>query len=69
DILDMGAKLNIIEKSGTWYSYDGIRIGQGREAGRAFLMEHIDKAFEIEDKILRQYGLKGHEKAPQKKEV
>jgi recombination protein RecA len=69
DILDMGAKLNIIEKSGTWYSYDGVRIGQGREAGRAFLMEHNDKAFEIEDKILRQYGLKGHEKAPQKKEV
>ncbi|MEE9591264.1 MAG: recombinase RecA [Thermodesulfobacteriota bacterium] len=69
DILDMGAKLNIIEKSGTWYSYDGIRIGQGREAGRAFLMEHNDKAFEIEDKILHQYGLKGHEKATQKKEV
>jgi recombination protein RecA len=69
DILDMGAKLDIIEKSGTWYSYNGIRMGQGREAGRAFIMEHSDKALEIENKILQQCGLKGHEKAPQKKEA
>jgi recombination protein RecA len=69
DILDMGTKLNIIEKSGTWYSYNGIRIGQGREAGRTFLVEHSDKASEIEDKILHQYGFKGHKKAPQKKEA
>ncbi len=58
DILDLGANTNIVEKSGSWFSYGGERLGQGREAARAFLKEHADKAVEIERKILEHFGIK-----------
>ncbi len=58
DILDLGANANIVEKSGSWFSYDGERLGQGKEAARNFLKEHPQVALEIEKKILKHYGIK-----------
>jgi len=58
DVLDMAAGLNIIEKSGAWYSYQGERMGQGRENVKAFLKEHLDISTTIERKVLQAYGLK-----------
>jgi recombination protein RecA len=58
DILDMAAGLNIIEKSGAWYSYQGERMGQGRENVKAFLKEHPDISAAIERNVLQAYGLK-----------
>ncbi|MEK7713638.1 MAG: DNA recombination/repair protein RecA, partial [Deltaproteobacteria bacterium] len=57
DILDMGSDLNIVEKSGAWYSYKGERIGQGRENVKAYLKEHPEMASDIEGRILDHYGL------------
>ncbi len=51
-IVDIGANLNIINKSGAWFSYNGDRIGQGRENAKNFLMENPEIAKEIEDKIM-----------------
>lgn len=50
-ILDIGADLNIVNKSGAWYSYENERLGQGRENVKEFLKEHPDLAKEIEQKI------------------
>ena len=58
DILDLGSAVDIVEKSGSWFSYGGERLGQGREAARAFLREHPETAAEIERKILQHYGIK-----------
>ena len=58
DVLDMAAGLNIIEKSGAWYSYQGERMGQGRENVKAVLKEHLDISTTIERKVLQAYGLK-----------
>ena len=51
EIVDLGVKQNIIEKSGAWYSYKGERIGQGKENARDFLIEHKDIAADIEKRI------------------
>jgi recombination protein RecA len=51
EIIDLGAKHNIIEKSGSWYSYAGDRIGQGKENVREFLIANPDTAAEIEQKL------------------
>jgi recombination protein RecA len=58
DILDMATGLGIVDKSGAWYSYEGERLGQGRENVKAFLQEHMDLCGEIEDKVRESYGLK-----------
>ncbi|MCU0882403.1 MAG: recombinase RecA [Hyphomonadaceae bacterium] len=57
ELIDLGVKANIIEKSGAWYSYDSQRIGQGKENARLFLKGNPDMAAEIEDKIRRNAGL------------
>jgi recombination protein RecA len=57
EILDLGVKAEIVEKSGSWYSYDSVRIGQGREQAKIFLKEHPDMAKEIETKILANAGV------------
>ncbi|WP_274706749.1 recombinase RecA [Sneathiella marina] len=57
EILDLGVKAEIVEKSGSWYSYDSVRIGQGREQAKSFLKEHPDMAKEIETKILANAGV------------
>ncbi len=56
-IIDIGSEMNIIEKSGAWYSYKGDRLGQGRENVKEFLKEHSDIAGEIELKIRETLGL------------
>ncbi|MEJ2521159.1 MAG: hypothetical protein P8Y91_12595 [Desulfuromonadales bacterium] len=58
DLVDLGVNCNIIEKSGSWFSYGEERIGQGRENAKQFLSEHPETAAEIEAKILVHYGLK-----------
>ncbi len=58
ELLDLGVAQDIVEKSGSWYSYEGDRIGQGRENVRAFLKENPDIAKKIEDAILEKSGLK-----------
>ena len=50
-IVDIGADLDILDKSGAWYSYSGTRLGQGRENVKEFLKQNKDVAAEIEAKI------------------
>ncbi len=57
DMLDLGVKKNIVDKSGSWYSYSGERLGQGRDASKEFLKTHTDMKEEIQGKILEAYGL------------
>jgi len=57
DIVDLGADSGIIEKSGAWYSYNGERIGQGRENAKQFLKENPEMARAVEEKILEHFGL------------
>ncbi|MDY6934047.1 MAG: recombinase RecA [Spirochaetota bacterium] len=56
-ILDLGTKYEIIKKTGTWYSYDDERMGQGRENSKKYLLDHPDIAVEIERKIKVHTGL------------
>src|SRR5437868_8187059 len=56
EILDLGVKAGIVEKSGSWYSYDGSRIGQGREAAKTFLTQNADIADKIEQAIRANAG-------------
>jgi recombination protein RecA len=51
EILDLGVKANIVEKSGAWFSYDSVRLGQGRENSKTFLKENPDMALRIEAAI------------------
>ncbi len=51
ELIDLGAELDIVEKSGSWFSYNGERIGQGRDKAKIFLEENPEIAAEIEHKI------------------
>lgn len=57
DILDLAVKKDIVDRSGAWYSYEGTKIGQGRENAKQFLTEHIDICEEIEKKVRMAHGL------------
>lgn len=59
EIVDIGSELDIIQKSGSWYSYNDIRIGQGRENAKLYLKENPDIRNEISQKIREHYGLDG----------
>ena len=59
DLLDLGAEVGVVEKSGAWFSCGEVRLGQGREAARAFLEENKDLADEIYTKILSAKGVLG----------
>jgi recombination protein RecA len=59
ELLDLGVKANIVEKSGSWFSYDGQRIGQGRETAKTFLAENKDIAEKIEAAIRQNSGVLG----------
>ena len=59
EIIDLGSDLDIVEKSGSWYSYNGERLGQGRENAKLFLKENPDIRLEIQGKIREHYGLDG----------
>lgn len=56
-ILDIASDLDIVQKSGAWYSYDGDRMGQGRENAKQFLKENEGVSTEIDRKIREHYGL------------
>ena len=56
EIIDLGVKANVIEKSGAWFAYNGEKLGQGRENAKTFLREHPEIALEIENKIKADSG-------------
>jgi len=57
ELVDLGSELGIIEKSGAWYSFDGERIGQGRDNAKAFLKENPDKLVKIDQELRKLLGL------------
>jgi recombination protein RecA len=57
DLIDQGVERNIIEKSGTWFSYGGERLGQGRENAKTFLKQNKEMAAQIEARLRKEMGL------------
>jgi recombination protein RecA len=57
ELIDLGVKAGVVEKSGAWFSYDSQRIGQGRENAKAFLKGNLDMAAKIEAAIRQNAGL------------
>jgi len=57
EIIDMGSEIDVVEKSGAWYAYNGEKIGQGRDKAREFLRENPELAQEIENKIREKLGV------------
>jgi recombination protein RecA len=57
DLLDLASNENIVEKSGAWYSFDGERIGQGREQAKTFLREHPAILQKVEGLVLEKFGI------------
>ncbi|HTM09954.1 MAG TPA: recombinase RecA [Verrucomicrobiae bacterium] len=58
ELVDIGSDMGIVEKSGAWYSFNGDRIGQGRDSAKEFLKAHPDIAKDIREKILDKAGVK-----------
>ncbi len=56
ELIDLGIKANVVEKSGAWFAYNGDKLGQGRENAKIFLREHPEIALEIENKIKADAG-------------
>ena len=67
DLIDLGVMKNVLEKSGTWISYKGERLGQGRENARLFLREHTDFRDKIEHDLRKALGLASHANTPDDK--
>ena len=57
ELIDIGLEHRIIEKSGSWFSYGDVRIGQGRENAKGFLRENTDLASEVESKVRKSLGI------------
>ncbi len=57
ELLDLGVKAGVVNKSGSWFSYGDERIGQGRENAKSYMREHSRIALEVEDKIRASHGL------------
>jgi len=58
ELVDIGSEAGIMEKSGAWYSFNGDRIGQGRDSAKEFVKQHPEIAKEIREKILDKAGIK-----------
>ena len=56
-LLDQGAELGIVKKSGAWYTYEGDQLGQGKENSRQFLIDNPDLANDIETKIRAHFAV------------
>ena len=56
EIIEMAVSMNLIEKHGSWLSYNGEKLGQGKENARLYLLEHVDKLHEIESRLLAKKG-------------
>ncbi len=67
DLLDLGVENGVVDKSGSWYSYNKQKVGQGREAARKFLIENADIAAEIESAVREKLGINGAAGSPQSK--
>ena len=59
DVLDLAVKLDVIQKSGAWFAYNGDKIGQGRENSKIYLKEHPEVMDEVEAKVRTSFGLQG----------
>ena len=59
DILDLATNINLVNKSGAWYAYNGNKIGQGRENAKNYLTEHPDVMEELEAKVRAHYHIDG----------
>lgn len=57
EIIDLGVAAGVVDKSGAWYSYNGNRIGQGKDNVREYLKEHKDMAIEIENRVRENQGI------------
>ncbi|MBE6064340.1 MAG: recombinase RecA [Clostridium cochlearium] len=57
DVLDLGVKEEIVQKSGSWFSYNDVRLGQGRENAKQFLKDNPELLYEIENTIREKYSL------------
>lgn len=66
EIINLGVQLGLVDKSGAWFSYNGQRIGQGKENARQYLKEHTDTAKEIEAKV-REIMIVRHDQTSSKK--
>jgi recombination protein RecA len=64
DLLDLAVNSNILEKSGSWFSYKGERIGQGRENARSFLKENKDTMAKLDSEVRKALGLTPSKEAP-----
>jgi recombination protein RecA len=58
EVIDMGVEQKVLEKSGSWYAYNGEKIGQGKDNAREFLRENVELAFEIENKVRAAAGIR-----------
>ena len=56
-LIDMGVEQGFIRKSGSWFTYEGEQLGQGKENARTFLIENVDIANEVEKKIKEKLGI------------
>ena len=59
DVVDLAANIDVINKSGAWYAYNGQKIGQGRENTKQYLEQNPELLAEIELKVREHYGLTG----------
>ncbi|HTQ56786.1 MAG TPA: recombinase RecA [Bryobacteraceae bacterium] len=66
DLLDLGVAHNLVEKSGSWFSHRGERIGQGRDNARQFLREHADTAQNLDAELRKVLGLDARQETPRK---
>ncbi|MDE3194990.1 MAG: DNA recombination/repair protein RecA, partial [Acidobacteriota bacterium] len=57
DLLDLGVNRNLVERSGSWFSFHGERIGQGRENARLYLKEHPEAAQRLDEELRAALGL------------
>ncbi|MEP6796061.1 MAG: DNA recombination/repair protein RecA, partial [Saprospiraceae bacterium] len=56
EIVDLGADADIIQKSGAWYSFEGTKIAQGRDAAKQFFLDNPELAWEVEQKIKAKFA-------------
>lgn len=68
EIIDLGVDHGIVQKSGSWYSYDNVKIAQGRDAAKQFMKDNPEVALEIEGKIKSLFDMRGVKKEQEKKE-
>ena len=59
DLLDIAADIDVVKKSGSWYNYQDVKLGQGRENVKKFLEDNMDLTNEIEAKVRHYYHLDG----------